>query len=312
MTQHWIALDPAFHRLVPADAKVERIATGFAFTEGPVWRGDHLLFSDIPNSRIVRWQGLPEGPEVRTFRLEYTGSVPLGDAGHCNGMTLDAQGRLIVCGQGSRRLTRTEPDGTITVLAERFEGRRLNSPNDVVAHPDGSLYFTDPPHGLPSGTEGKELPFQGVYRLTAAGELTLLADDFAHPNGLAFSPDRSLLYVGDDARGQIRAFEVRADGSLANGRLFATIPLPATLGPGENPPDGMKVDMEGNLYVTAMGGVWLYSADARLLGIIHLPEATANLGWGGPDWRTLFITASTSLYRVRLSVPGVPVGPEAR
>ena len=308
MTQPWIALDPAFHRLVPPDAKVERIATGFAFTEGPVWRGDHLLFSDIPNSRIVRWQELPEGPEVRTFRVEHAGPGSLGDAGHCNGMTLDAQGRLIVCGQGSRRLTRTELDGTITVLAERFEARRLNSPNDVVAHPDGSLYFTDPPHGLPGGTVGKELSFQGVYRLAASGELTLLVDDFAHPNGLAFSPDRSLLYIGDDTRGQIRAFEVRADGSLANGHLFATIPLPATLGLGENPPGGMKVDTEGNLYVTAMGGVWIYNADARLLGIIRLPEATANLGWGGPDWRTLFITASTSLYRVLLSIPGVPVG----
>ncbi|HWE63743.1 MAG TPA: SMP-30/gluconolactonase/LRE family protein [Chloroflexota bacterium] len=308
MTRPFVALDAAFHQLVPPDARLERVASGFAFTEGPVWRQDHLLFSDVPRSRIARWQDLPEGPEVRTFRVEHAAEGVLGASGNCNGMTLDTQDRLIVCGQGARRVTRTEPDGTIVVIADRFEGRRLNSPNDVVVHPSGAIYFTDPPHGLRSLSEGKELPFQGVYRIGVNGALSLLVDDFQHPNGLAFSPDYSVLYIGDDARGHVRAFDVTEDGTLTAGRIFAAMPLPATLSPDENPPDGMKVDSMGNLYVTVMGGVWIFDESSRLLGMINLPEATANLAWGGSDWRTLFITASTSLYRIRLSVAGVPVG----
>jgi gluconolactonase len=256
----------------------------------------------------VRWQELPEGPEVRTFRVEYVHTTHPGHRGHCNGLTLDAQDRLIVCGQAARRVTRTEPDGSITVLADRYEGKRLNSPNDVVVHDSGAIYFTDPPWGLRDLTEGKELSFQGVYLLDRDGRLHLEVDDFEHPNGLAFSPDQRILYIGDDARGHVRAFDVQPDGSLAHGRLFAETPLPETLDPEDGPPDGMKVDSAGHLYVTSIGGIWVFDAMGKALGVIAVPEQPANLAWGDGDWRTLYITARTSLYRLRLNVPGIPVG----
>ena len=308
MAWRTIVLDAHFVQIVSPQARPERIAGGFAFTEGPVWRGDHLLFSDIPYSRIVRWQDLPEGPEVRTFRVEYVHTTHPGHCGHCNGLTLDAQDRLIVCGQAARRVTRTEPDGSITVLADRYDGKRLNSPNDVVVHDSSAIYFTDPPWGLRDLTEGKELPFQGVYRLDPDGRLHLEVDDFEHPNGLAFSPDQRILYIGDDARGHVRAFDVQPDGSLAHGRLFAETPLPETLEPEDGPPDGMKVDSAGHLYVTSIGGIWVFDATGKALGVIAVPEQPANLAWGDGDWRTLYITARTSLYRLRLNVPGIPVG----
>ena len=312
MAWRTIVLDAHFAQIVLPQARPERIAGGFAFTEGPVWRGDHLLFSDIPHSRIVRWQELPEGPEVRTFRVEYVHTTHPGHRGHCNGLTLDAQDRLIVCGQAARRVTRTEPDGSITVLADRYDGKRLNSPNDVVVHDSGAIYFTDPPWGLRDLTEGKELPFQGVYRLDRDGRLHLEVDDFEHPNGLAFSPDQRVLYIGDDARGHVRAFDVQPDGSLAYGRLFAETPLPETLDPEDGPPDGMKVDSAGHLYVTSIGGIWVFDATGKALGVIAVPEQPANLAWGDGDWRTLYITARTSLYRLRLNVAGIPVGSARR
>ena len=312
MAWRTIVLDAHFVQIVPPQARAERIAGGFSFTEGPVWRGDHLLFSDIPHSRIVRWQDLPEGPEVRTFRVEYVHTTHPGHRGHCNGLTLDAQDRLIVCGQAARRVTRTEPDGSITVLADRYDGKRLNSPNDVVVHDSGAIYFTDPPHGLRDLTEGKELPFQGVYRLDRDGRLHLEVDDFEHPNGLAFSPDQRVLYIGDDARRHVRAFDVQPDGSLIHGRLFAETPLPETLDPEDGPPDGMKVDSAGHLYVTSIGGIWVFDATGKALGVIAVPEQPANLAWGDGDWRTLYITARTSLYRLRLNVPGIPVGSARR
>jgi sugar lactone lactonase YvrE len=308
MAWRTIVLDAHFAQIVSPQARPERIAGGFAFTEGPVWRGDHLLFSDVPHSRIVRWQDLPEGPEVRTFRVEHVHTTHPGHRGHCNGLTLDAQDRLIVCGQAARRVTRTEPDGSITVLADRYDGKRLNSPNDVVVHDSGAIYFTDPPWGLRDLTEGKELPFQGVYRLDRDGQLHLEVDDFEHPNGLAFSPDQRMLYIGDDARGHVRAFDVQPDGSLAHGRLFAETPLPETLDPEDGPPDGMKVDSAGHLYVTSIGGIWVFDATGKALGVIAVPEQPANLAWGDGDWRALYITARTSLYRLRLNVPGIPVG----
>lgn len=286
--------DPAFHRLIPQETPIERIAGGFGFTEGPVWRGDHLLFSDIPRNRIVRWRELPEGPEVTTFRYP---------SGNSNGLTLDRQGRLIACEHGNRRVSRTEPDGTVVSLAERYEGRRLNSPNDVVVRSDGGVYFTDPPYGLRNLTEGKELPFQGVYRIEPDGRLTLLVDDFERPNGLAFSPDETVLYIDDSARRHIRAFDVRPDGTLANGRVFFDMQSPDS-----GSPDGMKVDVQGNIFCTGPGGTWVITPAGRLLGRIITPEQPANLAWGGPDWSTLFITARTSVYRLRTATTGIRVG----
>lgn len=308
MGRPFIVLDETFHYMVPVEARIQRIATGFGFTEGPVWRGDHLIFSDIPHSRLVRWQELPEGFEVRTFRVDQQGiSDPMG-FGHVNGSTLDLEDRLIVCGQGARHITRTEHDGAITVLASQYEGKRLNSPNDVVVHSSGAIYFTDPPHGLRNLTEGKELPFQGVFRLAPDGSLSLVTDLLRHPNGLAFSPDEQVLYVGDDLTGNIYIFDVRKDGSLVNGHVFVQAPVPSPIGPNDGPPDGMKVDSEGNLYITANGGLWIFGEEGKPLGIIVMPEVVANCAWGESDWQTLFLTASTSLYRIRLNVPGIPVG----
>lgn len=291
---HFESVDPAFSRLVLEYANVERIAGGFRFTEGPLWCGDHLLFSDIPNSRIVRWRQLPEGPEVTTFR------TPTGNS---NGLTLDRSGRLLACEHSTRRVTRTEADGSVTVIAERFRGGRLNSPNDVVVRSDGMIYFTDPPYGLRNQREDKDLPFNGVFLLRPSGELVLLADDFERPNGLAFSPDEERLYVGDTARHHLRAFSVRADGTVSGGEVFTEL-----RGAEPGGPDGMKVDVEGNVYSTGSGGIWVVSPMGQHLGRIVFPELPANLAWGGDDWQTLFATARTSVYRMRVEVPGIPVG----
>jgi len=297
--------DRAFRRLVPEGQTVERIAAGFAFTEGPVWNGDHLLFSDIPNNRIVRWRQLPEGPEVTTFRCP--SGFPLGTATRVaqmgsNGLTLDRQGRLLACEHGNRRVSRTEPDGSVIALADRWQGKRLNSPNDIVVRSDGAVYFTDPPYGLYQQTEGKELDFQGVYRIDPDGSLHLVLDDFEKPNGLAFSPDEQTLYVDDTARRHVRAFDVAEDGSLSNGRVFAELQHPD-----EGGPDGMKIDVEGNVYCTGPGASWVFNVAGALLGRIITPERPANCAWGDADWKTLFITARPSVYRLRVAVPGIPV-----
>jgi gluconolactonase len=296
--------DAAFRRLVPEDAIVERVAAGFGFTEGPVWRGDHLLFSDIPNNRIVRWRPLPEGPEVITFRAPACPILPGSRVGGSNGLTLDAQGRLLACEHGARRVTRTEPDGTVVTVAESYQGRHLNSPNDIVARPDGSLYFTDPPYGIIDGDQSlhKEMPCNAVLRRDPDGRLTILADDFERPNGLAIAPDGRTLYVDDTARGHIRAFDLRADGTIGNGRLVADI---RAAEPGV--PDGMKLDAEGNVWCTGAGGVWVIAPDGTVLGRLLMPEVTANLAWGGDDHRTLFLTGSTSLYRLVCTIAGQPL-----
>jgi len=264
----------------------ERIATGFQFTEGPLWHPDgYLLFSDIPADRIYKWS--PDG-ELEVFRQP---------SGNSNGLTLDRLGRLIACEHGHRRVSRTEADGSVDPLATHYQGKRLNSPNDVVVTSDGSIYFTDPPYGVQP--EERELDFQGVYRIGAEGTLTLLADDFERPNGLAFSPSERILYVDDTPRRHVRAFDVLADGTLANGRAFAEMQSPASGGP-----DGMKLDVQGNLYVTGAGGTWLFDPDGHHLGTLVTPEQPANLAFGGADRRTLYITARTSVYRVRTRLPG--------
>jgi sugar lactone lactonase YvrE len=280
-------------QIVPEETTLEQVATGFGFTEGPVWRGNHLLFSDIPRNRIVRWRMRGEGPEVTTFRCP---------SGNSNGLTLDKSGRLIACEHSMRCITRTELDGSVTVLADRYKGQRLNSPNDVVVRSDGSIYFTDPPYGLKELTVWKELPFNGVYRLAPDGELVLLVDDFERPNGLAFSPDENTLYINDSARSHIRAFDVSPDGNLSNGRVLIDMQSSEA-----GVPDGMKVDQKGNIYCTGPGGLWVIDAEGQCLGRILLPELPANMAWSDGDWRTLYITARTSVYRMRLAIPGIPL-----
>jgi gluconolactonase len=285
--------DSAIHQFIPEDGAIEHLASGLGFTEGPVWRGDRLLFSDIPRNRIASWRMLPEGPELTTFRTP---------SGNSNGLTLDRSGRLIACEHSARRVTRTETDGTIRVLAERYQGKRLNSPNDVVVRSDGSVFFTDPPYGLAQMTAWKELPFNGVYRLAPDGELFLLADDFDRPNGLAFSPDEQTLYVADTARNHIRAFDVDAEGNIHNGRVLIEM-----RGTEPGGPDGVKVDRQGNIYCTGSGGFWVIEPGGKCLGRVMPPELPANLAWGDADWQSLYMTCRTGLYRLRTSVPGIPL-----
>jgi gluconolactonase len=261
----------------------ERIATGFQFTEGPVWHPDgYLLFSDIPANSILKWT--PDG-NVETFRKP---------SGNSNGLTFDRQGLFIACEHGNRRVSRTEKDGAVVTLADRYSGKRLNSPNDVAVKSDGSIYFTDPPYGVEE--DQRELDFQGVYRLAPDGTLTLLVDDFDRPNGLAFSPDEKILYVDDTNRRHVRAFDVQPDGTLKNGRVLAELKSDKPGGP-----DGMKVDTKGNLYVTGPGGTWVFDSTGKHLGTIVTPEEPANCAFGGKDNKTLFITAQTSVYCVKVT-----------
>ena len=283
-----VAKSPMIWDIVPRDARIEKLGGDFRFTEGPVWnRSGFLLFSDIPANTIYKWH--PSGT-ITTFRTP---------SGNSNGLTYDRQRRLIACEHSNRRVTRTEKDGTITVLADRYNGKRLNSPNDIVVKSDGSIYFTDPPYGISPDQQEQEV--NGVYRLSPKGELTLLASDFDRPNGLAFSPDEKRLYIADSSsRSHIRVFDVKPDGTLENGRVFATLKTGE-----EGVPDGMKVDTKGNLYSTGPAGVWIFSPDGTHLGTIRFPEVPANCAFGGRDGRWLFVTARTGLYRIRLKVPGI-------
>jgi gluconolactonase len=265
----------------------ERLATGFQFTEGPVWVPDgYLLFSDIPANRIYKWTPEDEVPVWRE------------PSGHSNGLTLDQAQRLIACEHGNRRVSRTQHDGTVVTLADRYHGGRLNSPNDVVVKSDGSVYFTDPPYGIEPPE--REQPVNGVYRIRPDGQLELLVDDFDRPNGLAFSPDESILYIDDSPRRHVRAFDVRPDGTLTNSRIIADMDHPQ---PGS--PDGMKLDVQGHLYVAGATGVWVFEPDGEWLGVIVTPERPANCAWGDEDRHSLYITARTSLYRIRVKVPGL-------
>jgi gluconolactonase len=293
------------HDLVAADVLIERVAGGLTFTEGPVWRGDCLLFSDIPNNRIARWRRLPEGPELTTYAV-----------GTCNGLTLDREGRVLAAEHWGRRVTRVAEDGSRTVLAEQFDGKLLNSPNDIVVKSDGSVYFTDPPMGVRRHTpgsprpakwwkapiSGKQQPVNGVYRLAPDGTLYLVAVDFALPNGLAFSPDEAILYIDDSAHNHIRAFSVESDGSLTGGDVLLEMTSPD---PSEA--DGLKVDQQGNIFCTGPGGIWVCRATGDLLGRIILPELPTNLAWG-ENGSVLFVTAATSVYRLETKTRGALPG----
>jgi gluconolactonase len=277
------------------DGEVERLATGFGFTEGPIWNaaGEFLLFSDMPGDVRRRWSEASGVSEV------------MRPANKCNGMVYDAGGSLLVCEHSTSALVRERADGTRETVASHFRGKELNSPNDVVTRSDGAIYFTDPwygrrhPHGL---ERERELGFQGVYRIPRGGELELVVaeDEFSMPNGLCFSPDESRLYVDDTPNALIRVYDVEADGSLSGGRVFRD-----GIGSGDADSgvvDGMKCDERGNVWVTGPDGVWIFDPTGERIGVIEVPEIVANLAWGGPDWRTLFLTASTSVYRIRTNV----------
>ena len=291
------AYDPDFEKFVLGNAPVKPIATGFDWVEGPVWFGDAncLLFSDIPNNRIMRWT---PGAGISVFREP---------SNYANGNTRDRQGRLLTCEHGGRRVTRTELDGSITILADTFNGKRLNSPNDIVVQSDGTVWFTDPHYGIMTNYEGyqskQELPCH-VYRLDAAtGEMTAALTDFDGPNGLAFSPDERTLYVADtgamfdaNAKRHIRSFSVGSDGKLTRGDVFHTIDPGAA--------DGFRVDTDGNVWSSAADGVHCISPDGRLLGKILVPELVSNVCFGGRAKHELFITATTSIYRIVLNRSG--------
>ena len=267
---------------------LKKVAGGFQFTEGPVWHPDgFLLFSDIPANRINRWD-------------EKSGSTVFREPSHnSNGLTYDNEGHLIACEHGARRVSRTLPDGTIVAIAEHYEGKRFNSPNDVVVSKKGIIYFTDPPFGVAEGD--RELDFQGVFRILPDGKVELLHRGMDRPNGLALSPDETVLYVDDTVEKLVNAFPLKPDGSLAGD--------PTVLGRLEGwGADGLKVDTQGNVYVTGPKGLWIWDKQGGWLGLLETLEDPANCAFGGADGKTLFITARTSLYSVQMKVPGIHPG----
>lgn len=282
---------PGLSRIVLANQDVEELGRGFNLAEGPVWwqEGGYLLFSDVINNRRMKWS-----PQDGV-------TVFLQPTDEANGLTRDPKGRLVACHHAARRVTRMEPDGSLTVIANNYRTMRLNRPNDVVVKSDGSTYFSDP---MTFNVES-ELDLCGVYRVSPGlGTINLLVRDFLMPNGLAFSPDEKTLYIDDSRRGHIRAFEVQPNGmlNLASDRVFAVMKRDA---PGV--PDGMKVDTEGNVYCTAPGGIWIFDPSGQHLGTIVPGEQTTNLAWGGPDWTTLFFTTRSTVGRIQLKIPGIPV-----
>ncbi len=302
--------DPKFDALIPKDASVEILAGGFEWAEGPVWDKKHgfLLFTDIPNNRVMKWSP-KDGLSEFLKPSGYTGTAPFkGREPGANGLTFDSAGTLILCQHGDRRISKLAPDGkSFVTLVDKYMGKRLNSPNDLVYNKAGDLYFTDPPYGLPEQMKdpGKELDFQGVYRLSAKGELTLLTKDMSRPNGIAFSPDEKILYVAnsDPDKAVWMAFPVKADGTLEAGKVFfdSTEAFKAKK-PGL--PDGMKVDQKGNVFATGPGGVYVFAPDGTHLGTLATGVPTANCGWGD-DGSTLYITADKQLVRIKTTTKGL-------
>jgi gluconolactonase len=314
-------LDASIDQIIPAGASLERIAIGFTWVEGPVWVNDSLFFADIPANCIHRWT--PAGGTTTFLKpsgwkeaAPYVGKEP-----GSNGMTLDVRGRLTVAGHAQRDVYRLESlsaQGPFTILADTYKGKRLNSPNDLVYKSDGSLYFTDPIYGLQTQKDtdpAKELKVNGVYRIPAALEhkagaapdraaLQLLVSDLPRPNGIAFSPDEKYLYVNNSEPKKIwMRYRVQPDGTLTEGKLL----YDATSDPRPGNPDGMKIDQQGNIYSAGPGGVWIFSPEGKPLGTILFSERVANMTWAGPDRKTLYVAASSSMYRVRLKIAGAPL-----
>jgi gluconolactonase len=300
-------LDPRLDALIPADARFEVLASGFEWAEGPVWvrdEGGYLLFSDIPKNQILRWSE-EEGIEVYLEPAGYTGRGGYSGEPGSNGLALDAEGRLVVCEHGDRRVALLEEGQGKRTLVDAYQGRRLNSPNDLAFDSRGALYFTDPPYGLPRRAEdpSRELDFCGVYRLSPEGELTLLSRALSRPNGVALSPDEETLYVAnsDPERALWMAFALAEDGSVDEGRVLFDASDRVGTAPGL--PDGLKVDQSGNLFATGPGGVLVLAPDGSHLGTIRLEHATANCAWGG-DGSVLYLTADAYLARIRLTTRG--------
>lgn len=301
--------DPRFDKLVPADAKVENLVDGYNWVEGPVWnkKESYLLFTNIPKNEIIRWQ---DGKAASQFLQPsgYTGAAPFtGKEPGANGLTYDAEGHLVLCQHGDRRVARLEADGkSFKTLADKYDGKRLNSPNDLTFHSNGSLYFTDPIYGLPKNWDdpGRELDFCGVYKLDKNGKVTLLTKEITRPNGIALSPDEKKLYVAssDPDKAIWMVYDVKGDGTLANGKVFFDATAWAKEGK-KGLPDGMKIDKDGNLFATGPGGVHVFAPDGTLLGTFDTGVPTANCAFGD-DGSTLYITANTALLRVKLTTKG--------
>ena len=301
--------DPRIDRLIPKDASLEKLADGFDWSEGPVWikAGGYLLFSDVPTNTVYRWKPGDKSARVFLKPSGYTGAIPRGGEPGSNGLNLDAEGRLVLCQHGDRRVARLGPDNrTFVTLAEKYEGKRFNSPNDSAYKANGDLYFTDPPYGLLAKNDdpAKEIPFNGVYRLTPRGNVTLLTKELTYPNGIAFAPGEKTLYVAnsDPAKAIWTAFPVKDDGSLGDGRVFADV-TPLVKAGKKGLPDGMKVDRAGNLFASGPGGILVFDPDGTHLGTIETGEATANCGWGD-DGSTLYITADMYLARIKTTTKG--------
>jgi len=312
-------VDPKFLTLIDITTPIEKLASGFDWAEGPIWikpgvpvlntpsafAGGYLLFSDVPSNTVYRWKA-GEGVSVFLHPSGYTGATPRAGEPGSNGLTTDSQGRLVLCEHGDRRVGRLEKDGRHVTLADRYQGKRFNSPNDLVYKSNGDLYFTDPPYGLEKNTDDpkKELSFQGVYRLTPNGEVTLLTDRMTRPNGIAFSPDEKTLYVANsDTNSAVwMAFPVKADGTLGEGKVFFDATSLVKAGK-KGLPDGMKVDLAGNLFATGPGGVFVFSSAGEHLGTINTGEATANCAWGD-DGTTLYIAADMYICRIKTKTRG--------
>ena len=303
-----LRLDPAMDEIVPPNPKIHKVADGFLFTEGPIWvrDGGYLLFSDPNANRIYKYE--PKGDGTLSVFREKSGydAADVAEYGQpgSNGMTLDRERRLTIDQHGNHRVIRVEQDGRETVLADKYQGKRLNSPNDLVYRSDGALFFTDPPFGLPKVFDDprKQLPFSGVYAIVK-GKLKLLDKTLTGPNGIAFSPDEKTLYVGDwdEKKKVVMRYDVAADGTLTNARVFFDL----TSAPGEDAIDGIKVDQKGNLYVSGPGGLWVFSPAGKHLGTIFASRHPHNFAWGDDDGQSLYLCARAGLYRMRLNVPGI-------
>lgn len=295
-SDHLEVRDRHFTDIVGESVTFEKLGSGYLFTEGPLWHPieQHLTFSDMPGDIMRRWSAKAG---VQTFRQPCSKS---------NGLVYDKSGRMVICEHATSRVTRQETNGSFTTLASHWQGRELNSPNDIVVRHDGAIYFSDPKYGRVEYfgvPRPQQLDFQGAYRIDPkSGETQLMARDFGQPNGLCFSLDEQRLFVNDTERQHIRVFDIAADGSLQNNRIWAE-----TTGEGQGAPDGMKIDAIGNIYCCGPGGIHVFAPDAQCLGVIKVPEYTANFCFGDPDYRSLFITAATSLYRIRTRVPGRPL-----